>query len=148
MMEIERLKGIKAEMDREQAAAQARKRGAQVLIDQIASRQEVRQRDEEVRELEKATLMSNIEKIRQEDAETQQQKKMRIQIMNDEVKIANKNALGQKEQSRITEKVLDDKITAHQRRVVEREEALERENQRIKEEKEREVQRLRELQER
>ena len=148
MMEIERLKGIKAEMDREQAAAQARKRGAQVLIDQIASRQEVRQRDEEVRELEKATLMSNIEKIRKEDAETQQQKKMRIQIMNDEVKIANKNALGQKEQSRITEKVLDDKITAHQRRVVEREEALERENQRIKEEKEREVQRLRELQER
>ena len=43
--------------------------------------------------------------------------------MNDEVKIANKNALGQKEQSRITEKELDNKIAAHQRRTVEREEA-------------------------
>lgn len=73
---------------------------------------------------------------------------MRIQIMNDEVKIANKNALGQKEQSRITEKDLDDKIAAHQRRTVAREEAAAREYQRIKEEKEREVQRLRELQER
>ena len=33
MMEIERLKAIKAEMDREERAALARKRGAQVIID-------------------------------------------------------------------------------------------------------------------
>ena len=85
MMEIERLKAIKAEHDREVAAAQARKRGAQVLIDQIASRQEVRQREEEVREMEKATLMHNIEKTRQEEIEIQKQKQMRIQVRNEEV---------------------------------------------------------------
>ena len=38
MMEIERLKALKAEHEREERAAAARKRGAQVLIDQIASR--------------------------------------------------------------------------------------------------------------
>ena len=69
MMEIERLKAIKAEHEREEAAYHARKRGAQVLIDQIASREVVRQRDEEVRELEKAQLHANIEKVRQEDVE-------------------------------------------------------------------------------
>ena len=33
MMEIERLKAIKAEFEREERAADARKKGAQVLID-------------------------------------------------------------------------------------------------------------------
>ena len=74
MMELERLKAIQAEQRREEAAAQARKRGAQVLIDQIASRQEIRQREEEVREMEKSQLLANIEKIRQEDLELQKQK--------------------------------------------------------------------------
>jgi len=38
MMEIERLKAIQAEFEREDRAAVARKRGAQVIVDQIASR--------------------------------------------------------------------------------------------------------------
>ena len=38
MIEIERLKGIKAEEERENARAVARKRGQQVIIDQIAER--------------------------------------------------------------------------------------------------------------
>ena len=93
MMEIERLKAIKAEHEREEAAYQARKRGAQVLIDQIASREVVRQRDEEVRELEKAQLHANIEKVRQEDVEAHKQKQKRIQVRNEEIRLANKNAL-------------------------------------------------------
>jgi hypothetical protein len=40
MMEIERLKAIHAEHEREERAAVARRNGAQVIIDQIASRQE------------------------------------------------------------------------------------------------------------
>lgn len=54
MMEIERLKALKAEHEREERAAIARKRGAQVIIDQIASRQEHRAKEEELLELEKA----------------------------------------------------------------------------------------------
>ena len=68
MMEIERLKAIKAEFEREERAAEARRKGAQVLIDQIASRQEQRMKDEEIREQEKAQLLANIEKIKKEEA--------------------------------------------------------------------------------
>jgi len=63
MMEIERLKAIQAEFEREDRAAVARKRGAQVIVDQIASRQEQRAKEEEVREQEKAQLKANILKI-------------------------------------------------------------------------------------
>ena len=78
MMEIERLKAIQAEHAREERAAAARKRGAQVIIDQIASRQEHRQKEEEMLELEKAQLKANIEKVRLEDQEVQKAKLMRI----------------------------------------------------------------------
>lgn len=47
-------------MDRENKAAVARKRGAQVLIDQIADRQVYRLKEEEMREVEKAQLEANI----------------------------------------------------------------------------------------
>ena len=38
--------------------------------------------------------------------------------MNEEVKISNKNALDQKEASRLTEKELDAKIAAHQKATI------------------------------
>ena len=81
MMEIERLKAIKAERDREERAAQARQRGKQVIIDQIASRQEQRQKEQEEFEMEKAQMLSNIEKVRKEDAATLAAKKKQVQIM-------------------------------------------------------------------
>lgn len=148
MMEIERLKAIQQEMAREERAAQARKRGQQVLVDQIADRQLIRQKIEDEAELEKAQLHANIEKVRREDAERLEAKRQRMQIMNKEVRIANKNAEESKVAARQEEKRIDEKIADFQRQKVEREEAEAREQQRIKEEKEREVQRLRDLQER
>ena len=68
--------------------------------------------------------------------------------MNEEIKIANKAALDQKEAARETERQLDKKIADHVKAKQEREEAKAREDRRIKEEKERETQRLREMQER
>ena len=44
-------------------------------------------------ELEKAQLKANIEKVRLEDIEVQKEKVRRIQVMHDEISIANKNAL-------------------------------------------------------
>ena len=58
-------------------------------------------------ELEKAQLKANIEKVKLEDIETQKEKTRRIQVMNDEIKIANKNALSQKAAARETEYHLD-----------------------------------------
>ena len=58
-------------------------------------------------ELEKAQLKANIEKVKLEDIEIQKEKTRRIQVMNDEIKIANKNALSQKAAARETEMHLD-----------------------------------------
>ena len=71
-----------------------------------------------------------------------------VEVMNKEIRIANKNAEEQKIAAREAERKVDEKIAEHNRRKMEREEAEMREQQRIKEEKEREVQRLREMQER
>ena len=145
MMEIERLKAIQQEMAREERAAQARKRGAQVIIDQIASRQEYRLKLEDEAELEKALLAANLEKARLEDAEKLAAKRKQVEIQSKEVRIANKNSKEQKVAARDAEKRLDEEIAEHNRKRIEREEAKIRDDQRIKEEKEREVQRLRDL---
>ncbi len=145
MMEIERLKAIKAEFEREDRAAIARKRGAQVIVDQIAARQEQRAKEEEIREQEKAQLKANIEKNQREDEAQQQAKRDRVKVIADEVKIANAAALKQKDLARATEKRLDDEIAEFQRQKLLREEEKMKEALRIKEQKEREVQRLRDL---
>ena len=145
MMEIERLKAIQNEMAREERAAQARKRGQQVLVDQIAERQKHRMKLEDEAEMEKAQLLANIEKVRREDAERVAAKREQMEIMNKEIRIANKNAKEQKIAARETERKIDEQIAEHNRKKLEREEAEIREQRRIKEEKEREVQRLRDL---
>jgi hypothetical protein len=93
-------------------------------------------------------MLANIEKVRREDQAAQEAKKNRVKIMNEEIKIANVQALQQKEAARQTEKTLDQDIAEFTRKKIEREEAKLREDRRIKAEKELEIQRLRELQER
>lgn len=115
MMEIERLKAIKAEFEREERAALARKKGAQVLIDQIASRQEHRMKEEEIREQEKAQLHANILKVKKEEEAEAVVKRERVRVRQTEITLANDAALRQKDAARATEKRLDDQITAHQR---------------------------------
>jgi len=139
MMEVERLKAIKGEMDREDRAHHARKRGAQVIVDQIQERQEIRMKIEEQYEAEKAQMAANIEKVRLEDEAKIAEKKKRVQTMNQEVKIANKNALDQKEAARAVEKRIDNDIAQFNKKKIEREEAKLREDLRIKAEKEQEV---------
>ena len=113
MMEIERLKAIKAEMDREERAALARKRGAQVIIDQIAAREEIRQKEAESLEQEKQQLLFNIEKNKKEDLAAAEAKKERYRIMNEEVIIANKKQKDQKVAAKDAERQLDDQIAGH-----------------------------------
>ena len=90
-------------------------------------------------------MLANIEKVRREDQAAQEAKKNRVKIMNEEIKIANVQALHQKEAARQTEKKLDADIAEFTRKKIEREEAKLREDRRIKAEKELEIQRLREL---
>ena len=53
MMEIERLKAIRAENERAERKREAVQKGAQALINQIQERDQIRQRHEEMLEKEK-----------------------------------------------------------------------------------------------
>ena len=61
MMEIERLKGLQAAEQREQARMEAQKRGAQVIIEQIKEREVQRMKDREILEKEQAQMARQIE---------------------------------------------------------------------------------------
>lgn len=56
MMEIERLKGLAEEDRRDHMRAQARKRGAQVIVDQIGDRQQERIKEQEIRAREREVM--------------------------------------------------------------------------------------------
>lgn len=75
MMEIERLKVLKIEEERETKKAEQRLRGKQVIIDQIQERTLVRMKEQEVRDKERMQLLSNIEKMKKEDEVQQAQKR-------------------------------------------------------------------------
>ena len=64
MMEIERLKVLKEEEEREVRKHAARKRGAQVIIDQIQERTVLRMKEQEIRDKERIELLSNIQKMK------------------------------------------------------------------------------------
>ena len=148
MMELERLKALQAEFDREERAKQARLAGAQVLIEQIASRQEARNKELEMLEKEKLQLLQNIEKVKKEDEEIVRAKAHRVRVMQDEIKESNNQSLVLKEAARVAERKVEASILEHNRIQREREEAKIAAELRIREEKEKEIQRLRELQER
>ena len=72
--------------------------------------------------MEKAQMLSNIEKVRREDAAALAAKKKQVQIMQEEVAIANKQSLKAKEAARETAVRMDNEITEFQRKKDEREE--------------------------
>ena len=65
MMEIERLKGLQAAEQREQARVEAQRRGAAVIIDQIKEREVQRMKDREILEKEQAQMARQIEIAKQ-----------------------------------------------------------------------------------
>ena len=67
MMEIERLKALKVEEEREAKKVVQRYKGKQVIIDQIQERTLHRMKEQEVRDKERVQLLGNIEKMKQED---------------------------------------------------------------------------------
>ena len=144
-MEIERLKGIKAEQEKEQLKSIATKRGAENLVDQIRERDIIRQQQEEVLEKEKRQMQINIQNALDEDKKKVEERLQRKKIMQEEIEKANKAAISLKDEAKLREKKLEEEIMQHQRNKIAREEQEAREAARVREEKEREIQRLREL---
>ena len=113
MMEIERLKGIKADREKEERRAIATKKGAEELINQIRERDLIRQQQDEILEKEKKQMAINIQKAQDEEKERVKQRQHRMQVMSDEIKKANVAAISLKEEAKVREKQLEDEIIKH-----------------------------------
>jgi hypothetical protein len=139
MMEIERLKVLKEEEVREARKAEARKRGAQVIVDQIQDRTIMRMKEQEVRDKERLELLRNIEKMKKEDSATAEQKRLRINILMKQAAEANAQSLIEKDKRSQEAKDQESEITAYQKAKDQKEYEAQLEATRIKEEKEREI---------
>lgn len=147
MMEIERLKALKIEEEREAKKAVQRIRGKQVIVDQIQERTVQRMKEQEIRDKERLQLLANIDKMKKEDEVQAEQKRGQIQVLMRQAAEANQQAILQKDKRKVEEKALEDEIINYQKDKDRKEYEATLEAQRIKDEKEKEIQRLRELQE-
>lgn len=147
MMDIERLKALKLQEEREAARKVAQREGCSVIIDQIKEREIERIKEQEVREREGQMMLQHIENLKQEEIKAAQEKKERAKKMMAEVEVSNKAAIMVKESKKKEEKDLEQKIVEYNKAKAQREEEELQEKLRIQNEKEREVQKLRDLQE-
>ena len=145
MMEIERLKALKAEDERERLRVEAQRRGAAVIIDQIQEREKQRIREREQLEREQLQMVRTIEQQKIADVKLAELKKQRNAQMLQEVEISNKIALDRKSEKLRNERDEELKIVRYNADRISKEEQRAAEERRIKEEKELEIQRLREL---
>lgn len=115
MMEIERLKVLQEEEEREVRKAQARKQGAQVIIDQIQERTILRMKEQELRDKEKLELQINLEKMRKEDEAAHEAKRAKVNLLMQQAAEANAQALLEKQKRAKEEKNHEMAIAEHQR---------------------------------
>lgn len=96
MMEIERLKVLKEEEEREARKQIARNKGAQVIVDQIQDRTLERMKEQEIRDKERLLLLKNIDKMKVEDEVQAAAKRQRINTLMKQAAEANAQSLIQK----------------------------------------------------
>lgn len=147
MMEIERLKQIKLENEREERKVNARKAGAQVIIDQISERHQIRIKEQEEKEKEALIMKKQADAMIREEEERIREKQMKAQKLLVDVETSNRLAMALKEKKRLEEKEMDDQIIKYNLEKAKREYEAQVRDQRIRDEKERELQKMREAQE-
>lgn len=81
MMEIERLKVLKEEEEREVKKAEQRLKGKQVIVDQIQERTIQRMKEQEIRDKERLQLLAHIDKMKKEDEDAAQAKRDRVNML-------------------------------------------------------------------
>merc|ERR1719201_2833273 len=147
MMEIERLKALQMYEEREKSRLEDQRRGASVIIEQIKDRQSQRMREEESRDQERAFILRQIDALKAEEGEQQEQKKLASQRLMVSVNQANTAAMKIKEEKMLAEKLEEQKIIEYQENREARERELEAEKARLAGEKELETAKLRARQE-
>ena len=148
MMEIERLKELQLQEEREKIRKEEQYAGSIVIIDQIKERDYERMKALDQKEKEKLIMLRQVKELENEEIRNHELKKKQAEKLAKEVAETNIKAGEIKEKKKIEEKELELKIHEYNVNKAKREEEEIAEKKRIQEEKEKEVQKLRERQER
>jgi len=147
MMELERLKELKLQQERENNRKKLQRDGCLIIIDQIKKKEYQKIKEREIVEKEKQMILKQLKILANEDMRQNEKKRLSNEQAAKEIVESNKiNALN-KQKKLLEEKEEDLKILKYNMEKAKREEEELKERKRLQEEKEREVQKLREKQE-
>ena len=147
MMELDRLKELKLQEERETARKIQNREGSLVIIDQIKDRERKMKQYKELIEKERQEMIKHMKEMEEEEKRINEQKRIQNEIIAKEIEQSNIIAAAAKDKKKQEERELDLKILKYNIEKAKREEAELKEKKRIQEEKEKEVQKLRERQE-
>ena len=147
MMELERLKELKQQQERENNRKKLQRDGCLIIIDQIKQKEYEKIKKREIVEKEKQMILRQLKELADEDLRQNEKKRLSNEQAAKEIVESNKiNALN-KQKKLLEEKEEDLKILRYNLEKAKKEEEELKEKKRLQEEKEREVQKLREKQE-
>jgi hypothetical protein len=148
MMELERLKELKFQENREKIRFDQQRAGSLIIIDQIKEREHERLRQKEVLERERQMMLKQIKELEEEEKRIAELKREQGSKLAKEVEDTNRHAILVKERKKLEEKELELKIHQYNLEKARKEEEELAEKKRIQDEKEKETQKLREKQQR
>jgi len=97
MMEQERVKAIRLAEDRETVKAQERLRGAAIIRMQIEQREKERIREQEQLDLEREAMLRQIDRLKVEEAQKEEERKVAGKLLLEEAALANQEQIKRKE---------------------------------------------------
>ena len=147
IMELERLKELKSQQDKEKMRAKERKEGCLVIIEQMKKKELDKIKEKEQKEKEQKDMLKYMKKLEDEDNIQNEKKRIIKEKMVQEIVESNKISILNKQKQIAKEKEEDLKILKYNMEKAKREEEELKEKKRLQEEKEKEVQKLREKQE-
>ena len=147
MVEIERLKELKNQEEKEKNLQKIKQDGKKVILDQIEDNKKARLKQKEIEEKERLELLKRIEEqeLKKKELELIRKKEQEKRIQ--ESIEANKKAILAKKERILAEREEDLKIERYNREKYKKEEEAYKEKIRLEKEKELELQKLREKQE-
>ena len=147
MMELERLKELKQQENRENHRRQLQRDGCMIIIDQIKQKEYERIKKKDIIEKERQIILRQVKEMQLEDIRQAEQKKIANEKAAKEIVESNRiNALN-KQKKILEQKEEDLRILKYNLEKAKKEEDEIKEKKRIRDEKERETQKLREKQE-
>eukprot|EP00887_Chlorella_sp_A99_P006300 scaffold3.g6300.t1 len=146
-MEAKRQAAVKETEERERQRELEQRRGAMVILDQLAEREQQRAAAEKKRREDGEDMTRRIERLKQEEQEAEAARKAAAKALMEEVTVANAHTMQRKVAARVAEQEENARIAAFIRERDAREQKLAEEREQIAKQKELEVARLRAAQE-